>query len=70
MLSNKHSADLRDDDIYTMLYLYHHKGASLENLEQRFSIKQEKLLDYLEGRRRRECYENYKNVEKRIQGAM
>lgn len=68
MPSSKYLANFRDDDVYTMLYLYYSKGDSLETLENRFSIGKEALQGFLEGRYRRECYENYKVVEKMFQG--
>ncbi|MGM0898198.1 MAG: hypothetical protein ACQEV0_09865 [Bacillota bacterium] len=68
MLSSKHLSEFRDEEVYTMLYLYHNKGIPLETLEHRFSIGQEELLGFLEGRCRRECYDNYKTIEKMFQG--
>ena len=66
MPSSKYLANFSDDDVYTMLYLYHNKGNSLETLERRFSIGREALRGFLEGRYRRECYDNYKVVEKML----
>lgn len=68
MLSSKHLSEFRDEEVYTMLYLYHNKGTPLETLEDRFSIGQEELRGFLEGRYRRECYDNYKNIEKMFRG--
>jgi len=65
--SSKYLANFRDDDVYTMLYLYHNKGNSLATLERRFSIEPEALLGILEGRYRKECYESFKSVEKMLQ---
>ncbi|MBT2583866.1 hypothetical protein [Planococcus sp. ISL-109] len=67
MVSSKYLANVRDEEVYTMLYLYHNKGNSLETLERQFSIEQEELLGFLEGRYRRECYDNYKAIEKMFQ---
>lgn len=68
MTSSRYLANFRDEDVYTMLYLYHYKGDTLETLEHRFSIGREALLGFLEGRYRRECYDNYKVVEKLFHG--
>ena len=68
MPANKYLAAFTDDDVYSMLYLYHLKGESLEALERRFSIGQAALLGFLEGRYRRECYKSFKVVEKILQG--
>ena len=66
--TNKYLARFTDEDVYSMLYLYHLKGESLEALERRFSIGQAALLGFLEGRYRRECYKSFKVVEKILQG--
>lgn len=69
MLSSNKTAGFSDDDVYTMLYLYHLKGVSLEFLKCRFSISQQELEGYLEGRYRSDCYESFKVVEQVLQGA-
>lgn len=60
-------SNFRDDDVYTMLYLYYSKGTSLEALAHQFSVGKDMLLGFVEGRYRRECYENYKAIEKLFQ---
>ncbi len=55
-----------DDDVYTMLYLYHIKENSLDAVMRRFSINQEALEGFLEGRYRKECYDSFKVVEKML----
>lgn len=68
MPSSKYLANFSDDDVYTMLYRYHLKGDSMEDLQCRFSIGEEALLGFLEGWYRKECYESFKVVEKMFQG--
>ena len=63
MPSSKYLAQFSDDDVYTMLYLYHLKGETVENLQWRFSIGKEALEGFLEGWYRKECYESFKAVE-------
>ncbi|MBT2583115.1 hypothetical protein [Planococcus sp. ISL-109] len=70
MTPSKYLANFRDEDVYTMLYLYHNKDSSLETIERRFSIGPEALLGFLEGRYRGECYDNYKGVEKMLQDSV
>ncbi|ANU13017.1 hypothetical protein BBI08_03785 [Planococcus halocryophilus] len=60
-------AKFSDDDVYTMLYLYHLKGKSLEDLKCRFSIGQEALQGFLGGWHRKEYYKSFKVVEKILQ---
>lgn len=69
MQFSKHLSRFSDDDVYTMLYLYHLKGVSLEALKRRFAISQRELEGYLEGRCRSDCYESFKVVEQVLQGA-
>lgn len=63
MPSIKYLAKFSDDDVYTMLYLYHLKGESLTNLQWRFSIGLDALEGFLEGCYRKECYESFRAVE-------
>lgn len=67
MASSKYLASFSDEDVYTMLYLYHLKGSTLESLKDRFSIGQEALEGFLDGRYRRECYKSFKIVENMLQ---
>ncbi len=66
MRFNNYLAGFSDDDVYTMLYLYHIKGKSMDAVMRRFSIKKEVLEGFLEGRYRKECYDSFKVVERML----
>ena len=67
MLFSKRLKGFSDDDVYTILYLYHLKGISKNALKCRFSISEENLEGLLEGRYRSACYESFKVVERELQ---